>query len=610
MLRTRIGVVCLAFVSALAGCSGTKQQVQQNVMVAVSAPSQTVGVFATLQFTATVTGSTNHSVTWEVGGVAGGSKATGFISSTGLFVAPSSAPTKTDGTPIPTTITAVSQANTTASGSAMVTVLASANQQTQAGAVMLGTSGGNKTDIAGNMCCSGTLGALVVRNNIKYILSNNHVLAKSDFGIGGGPGVGDAITQPGLAETHCQLAGLNTVANLSEFFNLQTGSLPKIDAAIAQINGSVDPNGNILLLGATATSGVPDPGMPASGATGTGKAATLAMNVAKSGRTSGLTCSSVIGLNVTANVDYFKNCGDTVKNFTTTFADLVQVQGGAFSSAGDSGSLIVQQETAEPVALLFGGNDTDAVGNAMADVLAFFTANGGSPTKFLTAADHQVIGCTLPTKPAAVVTMQSVAALGADTIQKAAAARDAHVTELMGHAEVQAIGVGASHDNPSEAAVILFVAKGQERTGLPAQVDGVRTRIMEGEGIARRGALTAEESAQLERGFAAPQQVYAISEAEVTRARAVHTAHVDEWMKKAGVQGVGITSSMDAPGEAALLIYLIRGVEHAAIPAVIDGLRTRVREGSRFAAGLGAAQPGGACKAPKAAVVKAVAAQK
>jgi len=141
-------------------------------------------------------------------------------------------------------------------------------------------------------------------------------------------------------------------------------------------------------------------------------------------------------------------------------------------------------------------------------------------------------------------------------------------------------------------------------------VDGVRTRIMEGEGIARRGALTAEESAQLERGFAAPQQVYAISEAEVTRARAVHTAHVDEWMKKAGVQGVGITSSMDAPGEAALLIYLIRGVEHAAIPAVIDGLRTRVREGSRFAAGLGAAQPGGACKAPKAAVVKAVAAQK
>jgi len=145
----------------------------------------------------------------------------------------------------------------------------------------------------------------------------------------------------------------------------------------------------------------------------------------------------------------------------------------------------------------------------------------------------------------------------------------------------------------------VFVAKGAARTEVPAQVDGVRTRIIENEGIARRGALTADESAQLERGFAAPQQVSAISETEVMRARAVHKAHVDEWMKKAGVQGVGITSSMDAPGEAALLIYLIRGAEHPAIPAVIDGLRTRVREGSRFTAGLGPAA-GGACKAPKA----------
>jgi hypothetical protein len=208
-----------------------------------------------------------------------------------------------------------------------------------------------------------------------------------------------------------------------------------------------------------------------------------------------------------------------------------------------------------------------------------------------------------------VVATAAVASPGADATQKAATARDAHITELMGHAEVQAIGVGASYDNPAEAAVVLFVAKGAARTGLPAQVDGVRTRVIEGASIARRGALTADESAELERGLAAPQQVYAISDAELMRARAVHQAHVDEWMKKAGVQGVGITSSMDAPGEAALLIYFIRGTEHAAIPAVIDGLRTRVREGSRFTAGLGAAQPGGACKAPKAAVVKAVAAQ-
>src|SRR5262249_11518863 len=114
------------------------------------------------------------------------------------------------------------------------------------------------------------------------------------------------------------------------------------------------------------------------------------------------------------------------------------------------------------------------------------------------------------------------------------------------------------------------------------------------------GARTADEREELEHGMAAPETVYAICEAEVTRARAVKEAHVDEWMKKAGVQGVGITSSVDAPGEAALLIYLIRGAEQPAIPATIDGLRTRVREGSQFKAGLGGAQPG-SCKVPKAA---------
>jgi len=472
-------------------------------------------------------------------------------------------------------------------------VLATPNQNTQNGAVKLGTSGGNETDISGNKCCSGTLGALVVRNGTQYVLSNNHVLAKSDFAT-----PGDAVSQPGLAETHCQMAGLTTVANLSEFYNLQTGSLPKIDAAIAQVvNGHVDPNGNILLLGATATNGVPDPGPPAAGP---GVAATLGMNVAKSGRTTALTCSSVTGINVSSVVSYSQNCDGTGTQFKVNYTDLVQVQGGTFSEAGDSGSLIVQQSTAQPVALLFAGNNQDTVGNRISDVLAFFTAKGGSATTIVGGAPHQVIGCTLPTKPAAVVQTQAVSSLGAETVQKAAAARDAHAGELLAHPELQAVGVGASYDHPGEAAVVLFVAKGEARAKLPAELDGVRTRIVEGAAVSRRGALTADESEELEHGMAAPQTVYAISEAEVTRARAVKEAHVDEWMKKAGVQGVGITSSVDAPGEAALLIYLIRGAEQPAIPATIDGLRTRVREGSQFKAGLGGAQPG-SCKVPKAA---------
>jgi len=72
-------------------------------------------------------------------------------------------------------------------------------------------------------------------------------------------------------------------------------------------------------------------------------------------------------------------------------------------------------------------------------------------------------------------------------------------------------------------------------------------------------------------------------------------------MKMAGVQGVGVTSSVDSPGEAALMIFVIRGVTRAPIPAVIDGLRTRVRESSRFRAGYRGYEPrGAACRVPAA----------
>jgi hypothetical protein len=73
---------------------------------------------------------------------------------------------------------------------------------------------------------------------------------------------------------------------------------------------------------------------------------------------------------------------------------------------------------------------------------------------------------------------------------------------------------------------------------------------------------------------------------------------VEEWMKKPEVQGFGITSSADAPGEAALMIFLIRGVGHDPIPPVIDGLRTRVRESSPFRAGFGDTRARHACAVP------------
>jgi hypothetical protein len=186
----------------------------------------------------------------------------------------------------------------------------------------------------------------------------------------------------------------------------------------------------------------------------------------------------------------------------------------------------------------------------------------------------------------------------AESLRQAVTVRDAHVSELMSHREMQAVGVGTSYDNSREPAILLFVMRGQPRSNLPAQLEGIRTRIVEGDLFWQHGAVSAAESAALEETAVAPQLVYSFSEAEMARAKVVHTAHADELMKKAGVQGVGIGSSADAPSEAALVIFLIQGLPHDAIPPVIDGLRTRVRESNRFRAGFGDAPAKRGCSMP------------
>jgi hypothetical protein len=566
------------------------------VQVMVQPLTANVSNFKTKQFMATVMGNANTAVTWQVDGTAGGNQKLGFISSSGLYVAPSGVPTKSDGmgntVTTTVTITAVSQADTSATGNATVTITPD-NANAQNLPVELGTSGSNAKDFVNGTntitCCGGTLGSLVTRGGTQFILSNNHILARSDAGA-----VNDAIVQPGLIDTTtCTTAGTNTVANLTQFFNLETSPVPNIDAAIAQVvSGKVDTTGKIIYLGATVdANNVPVPAAP-QGGSGT----TVAVNraVAKSGRSTGLTCSTVDSINTNTSVDYAVNCDGTGNMFTIQYANQIDVLGGDFSGQGDSGSLIVTQDTATPVALLYAGSDSDTVGNPVADVLNFFKSGSNSVT-FVGGGAHAVVGCTLPNAPQSAKTVVPTAA-ATEVVQKAAVTRDAHAPELLAHPEVQAVGVGTSYDNPKEAAILFFVTQGQARTNLPTQVDGVRTRIVEAPLFAKRGTVSAEDSAMLEKSAAAPQLVYAVSDAEIARAKVVHTAHVDALMKQAGVQGVGIGSSVDSPGEAALMIFTIRGVPHDPIPAVIDGLRTRVRESSRFKAGTTGAEVQRACR--------------
>jgi len=103
--------------SAVGTASVTITPASQPVGVAISPTSATVRINKTQVFTATVTNTTNHAVTWKVNGVTGGSSKYGFISSLGTYKAPSSVPGGV------VTVSAVSVADPTKSANATVGVV-------------------------------------------------------------------------------------------------------------------------------------------------------------------------------------------------------------------------------------------------------------------------------------------------------------------------------------------------------------------------------------------------------------------------------------------------------------------------------------------------------
>src|SRR3984957_17697063 len=403
-----------------AGCSGGQSSSAggntSGIKVSVFPSATSVVLGQTVPFSATVTGTTDTAVNWEVAGEQGGNATVGTINTAGLYTAPNLLPN-----PSTVVVTAVSQADTSKTGTGRVQVFRSnPNQSAQSFPIELGTSGGNADDKSGRFCCGGTLGSLLVRNGSFYILSNNHVLARTDQAAPGEP-----ISQPGIIDTNCSTAGTNTVANLTSFVNLQAAGT-NVDAAIALIvPGAVDLTGNILSLGSTATGNTPNAGPPHQGR---GILASIGEQVAKSGRTSGLSCSTVSATNLSPSVTYQTQCNGGT-SFSVTYRNQVAVSGGGFSAGGDSGSLIVDQGTADPVALLYGGSDTDSVGNPVGDVLAALVDQQGDQPSFVgSVGTHPVIGCTLA--GAAVKAARAAISVDAASIALAQRARDLHGPEL------------------------------------------------------------------------------------------------------------------------------------------------------------------------------------
>jgi hypothetical protein len=260
-------------------------------------------------------------------------------------------PTSIDGVPVVQEVTGVIRAMSAAD-----------HQVKQTPPIQMGTSGGWRYDLANGYCCGGTLGSLVSKGGSQYVLSNYHVL-EADI-VNGGNGrvaqAGDPVVQPGLIDVQCNANTAQNVATLSGIKSLPSSN---VDCAIAQVtSGMVRTDGAILEIGTISA---------------TTQAASLGQAVKKSGRTTGLSRSSVSGLNATVSVQYENECAGGV-SFTKTFTGQIVVKnrGSRFLNSGDSGSLMVQDVTtdARAVGLLFAGSSTSAIANPIGQVLSFLNA--------------------------------------------------------------------------------------------------------------------------------------------------------------------------------------------------------------------------------------------
>src|SRR4030095_14056373 len=172
--------------------------------------------------------------------------------------------------------------------------------------------------LASGFIMAGTLGCFVRSRSSTalYILSNNHVLADENRYPKGG-----SIVQPGTLDGGSPTA--DRVAKLSRFVRLEPGQANFVDCAIAKLNYAGQRDG--VLVGDV---------------------------VHKVGRTTGVRHGRVTAFELDGvAVEY--------EIGVISFDDQIEIEGAgnnSFSDAGDSGSLIVDDEM-RAVALLFAGGD-------------------------------------------------------------------------------------------------------------------------------------------------------------------------------------------------------------------------------------------------------------
>lgn len=325
-------------------------------------------------------------------------------------------------------------------------ILADGGANHQVRNLHFGVSGGNVRDISRRFCCSGTLGSLVTDGTTEYILSNNHVL-----GLSGRATAGDDVSQPGLIDNNCQVA--TVVADFTTAPALSSG----VDAAIAELRpGQMDSTGFIEDVG-TISSVVRTP--------------SVGLGVAKSGRTTGFTTGSITSVTTTVSVRYPKQCGSGGGTLFTFTNQVVLGNQSSFSAGGDSGSLIVSNDSChQPVALLFAGSSTSTIGNPISLVLSRVSTALGQNVSFV---GNNCSAAAI--EPFALGPQQPI--LTDEAVEYAGNVMRRHISDLMSRAAVIGVGVGASDTDPTEPVIVVYIDQTAAVTArLPKRLNGIRVK--------------------------------------------------------------------------------------------------------------------------------------
>ena len=465
------------------------------------------------------------------------------------------------------------------------------NQAAQAGMISLGASGSNDgdydvyKDASGESyvadCCGGTLGALVEdTEHNQFILSNNHVLAESDQGR-----IGDTIDQPGLIDDACrplsqQGSTVRPVGTLRYFVPLATNE-SNVDAALAAVTpGAVNSDGSILQLG-SAGSGINaslNAAPPVAGSGETLNSANLnGLRVIKSGRTTGLTCSTVESVDLAVKVDYYKDCAETQPYYTKTFTGQIGIGGDSFSDSGDSGSLVLDAANAQPIGLFYAaGTDGNgggmSIANPIGDVLTELANQSGSKLSIVGGKAEHPITCLNYDSNTEASALPSLSQ-AADTLSKNAAQNAA--AEIVNH-ERGVLGVvpGESADSPGEAAVIVYVDKTKPNTIVPQTIGGVRTVVVLTDAL----SVANGTAPKLPAHTAGIQ----LSASVLNNAAIVEQQYASRFFTDPAIFGVGVAQSRDNPEEAALLVLVDLNKTAKAMPPTVSGLRVRYMQLHRF----------------------------